>query len=53
MRLVRAFLISVLSGKRLSASSWDKGNSRKSVEKHEVSQAEAEQVSFERATVDR
>ena len=25
---------------------WDEGNSRKSVEKHEVSQAEAEQIFF-------
>ena len=31
---------------RIEGFDWDEGNSRKSVEKHEVSQAEAEQVFF-------
>jgi uncharacterized DUF497 family protein len=31
---------------RIEGFDWDEGNSRKNVEKHEVSQAEAEQVFF-------
>jgi uncharacterized DUF497 family protein len=31
---------------RLEGFDWDEGNSRKSVEKHDVSQAEAEQIFF-------
>ena len=31
---------------RISGFDWDAGNARKSVDKHEVSQAEAEQVFF-------
>src|SRR5437867_2306489 len=31
---------------RLEGFGWDEGNSRKSVEKHDVSQAEAEQIFF-------
>ena len=31
---------------RIEGLDWDEGNSRKNVEKHEVSQAEAEQVFF-------
>jgi uncharacterized DUF497 family protein len=31
---------------RITGFDWDEGNSRKSVEKHEVSQSEAEQIFF-------
>ncbi len=31
---------------RIEGFDWDEGNSRKSVEKHQVSQAEAEQIFF-------
>jgi hypothetical protein len=31
---------------RIEGFDWDEGNSRKSVEKHDVSQAEAEQIFF-------
>ena len=31
---------------RIEGFDWDQGNSRKSVEKHDVSQAEAEQIFF-------
>jgi uncharacterized DUF497 family protein len=31
---------------RLAGFDWDKGNARKSVDKHSVTQAEAEQVFF-------
>jgi len=31
---------------RLSGFDWDRGNERKSVDKHEVTQAEAEQIFF-------
>jgi len=31
---------------RITAFNWDEGNARKSVEKHDVSQSEAEQIFF-------
>ena len=31
---------------RISAFDWDEGNARKSVDKHDVSQSEAEQIFF-------
>jgi uncharacterized protein len=36
----------MIDGARIEGFDWDEGNSRKNVEKHEVSQAEAEQVFF-------
>lgn len=36
----------MLNFHRVTGFDWDKGNSRKSKEKHDVSQAEAEQVFF-------
>ncbi len=39
-------IYSMLDLSRVEGFEWDEGNSRKSVEKHDVSQAEAEQVFF-------
>ncbi len=36
----------MINWERISGFDWDAGNARKSVEKHDVSQAEAEQVFF-------
>ncbi|MGO6698938.1 BrnT family toxin [Rhizobium ruizarguesonis] len=36
----------MIDWERISGFDWDAGNARKSVEKHDVSQAEAEQVFF-------
>lgn len=39
-------IYSMLDLSRIEGFDWDEGNSRKSVEKHDVSQAEAEQIFF-------
>jgi len=36
----------VIDWTQITGFDWDKGNARKSIEKHEVSQAEAEQIFF-------
>ncbi len=36
----------MIDWERISGFEWDAGNARKSVEKHDVSQAEAEQIFF-------
>jgi uncharacterized DUF497 family protein len=36
----------MLNLSRIEGFDWDEGNSRKSIEKHDVSQAEAEQIFF-------
>ena len=39
----------MLNLNKITGFDWDEGNSRKSEEKHSVSQAEAEQVFFQRS----
>src|SRR4030081_1230474 len=39
-------VIYIMDLSRVEGFDWDEGNSRKSVEKHDVSQAEAEQIFF-------
>ena len=39
-------IYTMLDLSRIEGFGWDEGNSRKSVEKHDVSQAEAEQIFF-------
>jgi hypothetical protein len=41
----------MIDWKRLSGFDWDDGNARKSAEKHDVSQSEAEQVFFNQPLV--